>query len=130
MICLDSDCIIDFLKGKENAIQIIKENKDSLVTTEINVFEVWFGIYLKKELDEKEAENTRIIFDSLEILPFDNNSGEIATKILSKLTKKGNIVNQNDCFIAAIMIKNNCNMIITNNKKDFSRIEEIKVKSY
>ena len=40
MICLDSDCIIDFLRGKEEAIRIVERHKEELVSTEINIFEV------------------------------------------------------------------------------------------
>ena len=54
MICLDSDCIIDFLKGKKEAINVINKYNEEIITTEINVFEVLFGIYLKKEVSEKQ----------------------------------------------------------------------------
>ena len=46
MILLDSDCIIDFLKAKEKAVEIISKNKDNITTTEINKFEVFLGAYL------------------------------------------------------------------------------------
>jgi len=133
MICLDSDCIIDFLKGKEDAIKVVKKYKDELVTTEINVFEIFFGIYIKKEVDEKEiiaATNFFSSFNSDEVFSFDAKCGYIGAEILADLFKKGKAIEQNDCFIAAIMKKNRCDRIITRNEKHFSRIDGIKVVGY
>ena len=53
MIFIDSDCIIDFLKGKKEAVDIIKRYKEKIATTEINVFEGLFGVYLKKNINDK-----------------------------------------------------------------------------
>ncbi|MBS3080614.1 type II toxin-antitoxin system VapC family toxin [Candidatus Pacearchaeota archaeon] len=130
MICLDSDCIIDFLKGKKEAINVINKYNEEIITTEINVFEVLYGIYLKKEVSEKQEYIAKEFLNSIIKFSFDKKCGEISAKLLSSLTKKGEAINQNDCFIASIMIKNNCNKIITNNVKHFSRIKEIKVISY
>ena len=68
MISIDSDCIIDFLKGKKEAVDIINKYKDELVTTEINVFEVFVGIYKNKKIEEKEGKVAKSFFESLEIL--------------------------------------------------------------
>jgi len=130
MMCLDSDCIIDFLKGKNDAINIIEKYKNEVITTEVSVFEIFFGIYLKKEIDENELITANNFFSSIEVFPFDGKCGHIAANILASLFKKGKSIEQNDCFIAAIMKKNKCDKIITKNEKHFSRIEGIKVINY
>ncbi len=130
MICVDSDCIIDFLRGKDYAIKIIGEYKDELITTEVNLFEVWLGIYSKNQISQKEVDNAKNLFDSLTIFSFKSGEGESAAKILSNLMKTGDIINYNDCFIAAIIKKNGVNSIITRNKKHFSKIKDIKVVDY
>ncbi len=130
MIFIDSDCIIDFLKGRKEAIEIIEKYKEEIVTTEINVFEVLLGIYLKKEFNEKEEQISKDFLNSVIKLPFDRMCGEISAKILASLMKKGEVIDENDCFIISIMIKNSCNKIITRNKKHFSRIKDIEVISY
>lgn len=130
MICIDSDCIIDFLKGEEKAIKILKEHRGELLTTEINAFEILFGIYNKKEVDEIEENIALNFLDSVITLPFDLSCGQISAKILASLIKQGKIIDQNDCFIASIMIKNGCNEIITRNEKHFSRIKNLQVISY
>ena len=130
MICLDSDCIIDFLKGKNEAVEIVNQYKDEIVTTEINRFEIFFGVYIRKEISEKEENAAKSFFDSIEVLSFEENCGERAARFLASLSKKGNIIDQNDVLIGSVMINNGCKKIITRNEKHFSRMEEITVIAY
>ncbi len=127
MICIDSDCIIDALRGDEKAANMVIKHKDELVSTELNVFEVFIGIYLKKS--EKEKLIAEDFFKDIEILSGEN-WGKKAAEIKSQLIKKGKEIDQNDCIIASIMLVNGCNKIITRNKNHFSRIEEIEVIEY
>jgi len=130
MIFIDSDCIIDFLKGKKEAVNIVKKYSDNLVTTQINVFEIFFGILKQKEVSGKEWNFADGFFGSINIADFDSTCGKISARIFSDLSKKGSLIDQNGCFIGAIMLKHNCNKIITKNKNHFSRIKCIKVISY
>jgi len=130
MIFIDSDCIIDFLKGKENAKNIVEKYETELATSQINVFEIFFGVYNKKNVNEKEAVLADNFFNSLSVFPFDNKCGRISAKILSNLMREGSPIDQNDCFIGAIMIKNGINSIISNNKRHFLKIKGIKVVTY
>ena len=131
MIFIDSDCIIDFLNGKETARKIIENYKvEELGTSQINVFEIFFGIFKRKKINENELISADNFFNSLTIFSFDQKCGKISARILSTLIKEGNIIDQNDCFIGSIMIKNGISSIISNNKKHFSRINGIKVITY
>lgn len=128
MICIDSDCIIDFLKGKKEAINIINKYKEEIVSTEINAFEVFYGIYNKKIISEKES--AKNLFNSIILLGFEKGCGEQSAKIIAALQKQGNLIEQNDCIIAGILIKNNCLNIITKNIKHYERIKGLNVISY
>ena len=130
MICLDSDCIIDYLKGRREAVDIVRKHEEEAVTTEISAFEVFFGVYSKKEFSEKEKIITKEFFDSIPVLPFDNDCGEISAKAMAVLSRRGMGVEQNDCLIASIILKNGFNHVITRNKKHFSRFKDLKVVSY
>ena len=46
-ICIDTDCLVDFLRKKPEAVLWVQEwgEKASLSTTLINVFELYFGAY-------------------------------------------------------------------------------------
>ena|SRR3989344_2749159 len=130
MIFLDSNFIIDFLKGKKSAVSLIKKNNEELATSQINVFEVLFGIFMKKETNRKELDLAEAFFQSIIIFPFDSNCGNLSAKILSSLMKEGKTIEQNDCFIGAIMIKNRIDKIISNNVKHFSKINGVKIITY
>ena len=128
MICLDSNVIIDFLKGKKEAVEIIKKHQNKIITTEITAFEVLFGIFIKQKLNERE--NAKEFFDSLEVLAFDQGCAKISAEIMVSSIKSGFTIDQNDCFIAGIMIKNGINEIITKNVKHFSKIKGLKAINY
>ena len=130
MICLDTDVIIDYLKGKQDAVDVIKEYAGEVITTELNVFEVFHGIYLRNYSIEKEKEIADSFFNSLDVLPFDEGCGELGAKITAELVKKGKLIEQNDCLIAAIILKSRFDKIITKNNKHFSRIRGLKVIGY
>ena len=130
MICIDSDCIIDFLKGREGAVKIIEKYQSEIITTEINVLEVYFGILNKPIISDKEKKSAEEFFNSLESLPFKRDCGRKAAEILTSLMKEGKTIQQNDSIIAAILNKNNIQSIITKNAKHFSSIHGLKVISY
>lgn len=130
MICLDSDVIIDYLNGKLDAVAVINKHINEIVTTELSVFEVFHGIYLKKNLTEKEEEIANSFFNSITVLPFDKMCGKISAKIFTSLEHRGMQIEQNDCLIAAIILKNGFGKIITKNNKHFSRIKKLEVIGY
>ena len=126
MIGIDSDCIIDFLRGKKEAINIVEKYKTELVTTEINVFEVFNGVFRNRE---NELQATRDFFESLDVLD-SIGFGEEVFFVFCELIKNGNEIDQNDCLIASILLLNGCDKIITRNVKDFSRIKNLKIINY
>ena len=130
MIFVDSDCIIDFLRGDESAIEIIAENLGNLVTSEINSFEVFFGIYNKKDIPKNEIASCEKFFERINVLAFDSQCGRSSAILLNELKEKGVEINQNDCLIISIMKKHGCEKIITRNKKHYSRVEGINVLEY
>ena len=131
MICLDTSFIIDFLKEDKAAVEKYYEvMNNKIFATEINYFEVLYGVFKRKIFSLKELQITNIFFDSLTTLPLEHNSTYKAAQISGELTKKGLFVELSDTFIAGICLANGCNTIITKNKKHFDRIKGLKVESY
>ena len=130
MICLDSDCIIDFLRNKEEAVGVIQAYHEQLVTTEINVFEVFLGIYLKQHKKENEEEIAENFFSNFDIVAFREGCGKASALILTGLAKTGKTIEQNDAYVASIMASCGCRKIITRNRKHFSAIKGVEVISY
>ncbi len=126
-ICLDTDFLIDFLRGKKDAVEFIKKNELSkdLATTYINVFELYYGVYKSN----KNLENIRaviLLLNRIETLDFSHESAKKAGEILVKLENEGKIIEFRDLFIGVIALVNNYS-IKTNNIKHFERIEGLSI---
>ena len=133
MILLDTSFIIDLLREKNNAVLKAKEleNKDSLATTSINVYELLLGVYSMKNINrEEKLHEAEILLDKLEILSLGKTSAKRSAKIGGELTLKGQIIGDTDNLIAGIALANNINTIVTRDKEHFRRIKDMKVETY
>ena len=132
MICLDTCFVIDLLKGKREAIEALTKYSvnDRVVTTEITVFEVFYGIYMKKQISEKEKFSAKEFFNTLQIFPFGKGCGERSAQVSALLGRAGSSIEKSDIFIASIMAENGCGKILTKNIKHFSQIKDIEVIAY
>jgi len=63
-------------------------------------------------------------------LVFCRNSCELASEIFWSLKKEGKEIEQFDCVIAALLISNCINKILTRNSKHFEKIKKLEVISY
>ena len=127
----DTTLLIDFLRGKEKAIQIIsKLDKKPIYTTEINVFELITGVYISKQETKRHLEKLFALISRINILPLDRKSSIKAGEIAGTLIKEGKRIEATDCLIAGIALANGINQIITANKSHYERIKGIKIISY
>lgn len=122
-IIIDSDVLIDFLKNMPQTIEKIKELKEDneLGTTDINAFELYLGAYKSKK-QEKELADVKGLLNTLFLSSTNEDSMEIAAKILSDLEKKGKPIALRDLFIGSICLTNSFKLY-TRNKKHFEKIE-------
>jgi tRNA(fMet)-specific endonuclease VapC len=126
MVCIDSDVLINFLRNREDAKEIIKgliEQEIELSTTTINTFELYKG--LKKIKDNPSS--LIIALANFKILNFDINASKRAAEITNYLESKGEIIDIADIMIASVVITNN-ETLLTNNLNHFKRIPELKIK--
>jgi predicted nucleic acid-binding protein len=131
--CVDTTFLIDLLRDEEGAVEKAEELDEfgETVTTEINVFEVVFGIYLSRSVNRKKRlKEVEMLFDRLNIFPFDHASAIKAGEILGELVRKGMGIDSLDGMVAAIALTQGCNVIVTRNVKHFERIEGIEVEEY
>lgn len=130
MICLDTDFIVDLLKQKENALSKFESLRNEVViSTELNYFEILYGIFINEHFSEREFNLIEEFFDSIPVLPLDHASSYNAAKISATLAKKGLTIGFNDELIGGICSSKNC-AILTRNIKHFSRIKGLKVETY
>lgn len=118
-ICLDSDtciAIVNNLPSRSKILAIILE-RDVCISS-ITAFEL-----LRRKTNIEKMEE---IISGMDVLAFDKESAEYASKIEKQLKSKGRMVAFNDIFIAATAIMNRCELL-TLNKKNFENIEGLKL---
>lgn len=123
IVCLDSDVIIEFLRGNPKVSFRIREleEKYDLATTAINVSEVVFGVIKK---NSKELEKINTLLRKLTIFPITENTAGITAKIRLSLIKKGCESDHLDILIAAAVIENKA-ALFTLNTKHFEKVDEL-----
>lgn len=121
-VVLDTSVLVDFIRNKEDAISFVRNlsEKYEICTTDINVFELYYGAYLSKQTDKNVAAvkgiiNTIIVFSTTK------EGMEISAKLLADLDKKGQKIEIKDVLVAGICLLNSC-PIATQNKKHFGRM--------
>jgi predicted nucleic acid-binding protein len=121
-VVLDTSILVDFIRNKAEAISFVKNlsEKYEICTTDINIFELYYGAYLSEQTDKNVAAvkglvNTVLIFSTTP------ESMEISAKILADLDKKGQKIELKDVLISGICLVNSC-PIVTSNKKHFERM--------
>ncbi|MBI4918417.1 type II toxin-antitoxin system VapC family toxin [archaeon] len=128
---LDTTILIDFLRNKNAAVQFFEKNRTKLLfTTEINIFELVVGIYAHNKDIDKHLEKVFLLADRLTILHLNRNGTLKAGEIAGKLISKGEKIENSDYLIAGISLSHGVNTIVTENKKHYERIPEIKLVTY
>jgi len=120
--CLDSNVISDMLRGDLkviNHLKTVRDNDDILFIPSIVYYEVVRGL--------KAAGKTRILeafqnfYERVEHLSLDMNAIEKSVEIYIQL-RKGQNIEDNDIYIAAIAMVNGCKLV-TANTRHFGRVE-------
>lgn len=124
MYLLDTDYLINFLKGREEVIRVIQSLKsNSLYTSIICVAETLEGIY--NYADKKTLVGLEKLLEIVKVLDIDM---KVATKYSFervKLRKLGKLIDKFDLLIASTCLANNLTLV-TGNKKHFGRIKSLK----
>lgn len=126
----DTTVLIEFLRGKKNAINIIKKSIEAgipLFTTEINVFELITGAHILNKVAYSHLEKIFSMLSKITVLPLDRRASLKAGEISGRLINKGKKIEETDCLIAGIAITNGITDIITENKRHFNRIPQLKI---
>ena len=124
-VCLDTDILIDTLRGHRETVDKIRdlEMVFNLNTTVINSFELYYGAFKTKKSD-KNVLYVDELLERLLILKMNGYASKLAGKILADLKKKGEIIDFRDVFIASIAITSDTTLF-TRNVSHFERIEGI-----
>ena len=119
----DTDVLIDFLRDRgDEARRIEFELKTGrLCTTSVSAFELWVGA---RSPQEKAAVGT--LLSATSIFPLDASAANTAGEIFRNLESKGITIGMADSLIAGICLHRD-SILITRNKKHFSRVDGLKL---
>ncbi|MBO8182962.1 MAG: type II toxin-antitoxin system VapC family toxin [Archaeoglobus sp.] len=126
-ICLDTDVLVDILRGSQQTVEKIKklEEKFDLTTTTINIFELYFGAFKSRKV-KKNVKAVDELTERLEPLKLTEFSAKISGKIVAELERKGKPIDFRDAMIAGIALENGA-VVYTRNVEHFKRVEGLKL---
>ncbi|MHA1132232.1 MAG: type II toxin-antitoxin system VapC family toxin [Candidatus Helarchaeota archaeon] len=134
-VLIDSNVLIDFLKGKhvvkEQIGKFTSKNIPIFIST-ISIYEVYTGIianlYLKRGRPSKVPELLSAYEKFLlncGILDFTRQAAEKAADIYAQSQGKGTMIKEKDCQIAGIGLVHGISIVFTRDEGDFSKIFEM-----
>ena len=126
MIILDTDILVNILRKKNRGAQWKDFLKDkSIAFTTITAFELFLGAELSKKRDQN-MKAIQSLVQQFPVLPLSIKSAYLAGSIFSDLQKKGQMIELNDIYIAAITLEHNAELA-TDNINHYQRITHLKI---
>ena len=120
MILLDTNILIEILKGNEKTIQKVQSTSEELAISSISVMELYYGAINKTELNKLEK------FTSLfQIVQINEQISKTAVQLV-KSYAKSHTLDIPDSLIASTCLMNDC-LLFTYNLKDFKYIDGMKL---
>lgn len=127
---LDTDtCIYIINKKPENVVERFQKIKiGNIAITSVTLAELMHGVH-KSQHPQKNRTALEGFILPLEILHFDEAAADCYGKIRAYLEKKGLPIGPLDLLIAAQTLSYDATLV-TNNKKEFSRIPKLKIENW
>jgi tRNA(fMet)-specific endonuclease VapC len=108
MACLDTTMLVDLARGRsrfgERAVRKVHELLDrgeTLVTTRLNVAELYVGVHLARDRDAELAK-VRDLLPTLQIIEFDDRAAWLFAEATARLRRAGRPSGDMDVLIGAI----------------------------
>jgi predicted nucleic acid-binding protein len=120
MIVLDTNVLIEILKGNKETIKKVEAFTDTLCISSITVMELYYGALNKVELNKLEK------FVSLfNIIHLNEKISKSSTKLIKRYAKSHGL-DIPDSLIASTVLESDA-VLLTYNLKDFKYIEGIRL---
>ena len=127
MYLIDSDCIIDFIKGDLGITQTIKLlSKEGISTSVICVGEILEGLYYSGHSKNIKIKIFSKFLKSIKVFDVDMVISNQFAKLRGDLRLKGKLIDNFDLLIASTCIVIGL-ILITGNVKHFKRIKSLKI---
>lgn len=121
---IDSDMVVDWLKGKPQVIQLLSSLEDQgFAISIISYGEVYEGIYYGAD-QKRHMQGLRSFLKDVEVLPLTRPIMERFAQLRGQLRGAGNIIGDFDLLIASTAIHHNLTLV-TRNIKHYQRVPEL-----
>ena len=123
---LDTSIIVNLFRGKKEEQRLMESLEGERTSSFICLAELYEGV--ERSRNREEEENNLIKFFSRlhNVFGVDNEVAKKFGEIRSALKKSGNVIEDMDILIAATCVSNN-QILVTHNKRHFSRIPDLKI---
>ncbi len=127
---LDTNICIYIIKHKPESVyrRLMKIRPEDVCISSITYSELSYGVEKSEQKDRNRLALTLMLSNN-EILEFDTAAAEEFGNIRARLEKSGTPIGSLDMLIAAHAKASGCTLV-TNNLKEFSRVEGLKVESW
>ncbi|MCR4704068.1 MAG: type II toxin-antitoxin system VapC family toxin [Saccharofermentans sp.] len=127
---LDTNICIYIIKHKPESVyrRLMKIRPEDVCISSITYSELSYGVEKSEQKDRNRLALT-LMLSNIEILEFDTAAAEEYGNIRARLEKTGTPIGSLDMLIAAHAKASGCTLV-TNNLKEFSRVEGLKVESW
>lgn len=123
---IDTDQVIDFLKGKpETTAKLGELFHKGMAISSITLCELYDGVYGSKYKDE-HIKNLNSFLEFVTVLDVNDKISEVFGKQRAKLRKIGNLIDNFDLLIASTCLCYELTLL-TGNLRHFQRIEGLKI---
>ena len=107
MACLDTELLVEFLRGDARAISLIERiaaEEGSACTTAVNAYELLKGALISSR---PEANLKRVVqlLGGLEVIPLTAEVSRAAAEVLAALRSKGRSIGEFDILIAGMVME-------------------------
>jgi tRNA(fMet)-specific endonuclease VapC len=117
-VCIDTDILIDHLRGSPEATQAIERIEEAgrtLSTTTVNAYELTYGAWKTRE-PQANLEAVETLLSRLNVYPLSLEAAQEAGKMMAHLEKTGTPVDIRDIFIGATAKANGASLYTRNTR--------------
>ncbi|MFO7803796.1 MAG: type II toxin-antitoxin system VapC family toxin [Desulfovermiculus sp.] len=127
---LDTNICIYLIKKRPKQVleQFEKHPPKDVAISSVTLFELAYGAE-KSRLKERSTKALQKFLLPLTVVDFDKEAASKAAALRAQLEKKGTPIGAYDLFIAGMALARGM-CLVTNNVKEFQRIEELQVENW
>jgi len=127
MYVLDTDHCIEVLRGNDGILSKLESLGEDIeievYTTTITAAELFYGAYRMPNPEQRMQEVNAFLSD-IEVIELDLGAAQIYGQLKAELTRRGELLADNDLFIASIALSRNLTLV-TDNTRHYERIPNL-----